>query len=203
MIRFFDIVFSSLGLILLSPFFLFISIAIKIESKGPIFYLQDRVGKNSKIFKLYKFRSMYKNSDRLGLITIGSNDNRITKVGRFIRKYKLDELPQLINVLNGSMSVVGPRPEVPKYVQLYSKSQLHVLSVRPGITDFASIYFKDENDILSSQNDPENYYIKRLIPQKIRLNKIYINNYNLKTYFLIIFRTLRSLIIKKYQFHIY
>ncbi len=198
MIRFFDILFSLLGLIILFPVFLLIAIAIKFESKGPIFYLQERVGKDSKVFKLYKFRSMYVNSDRLGLITIGSNDNRITRTGRFIRKFKLDELPQLINVLIGSMSIVGPRPEVLKYVNLYTENQTKVLSIKPGITDFASIYFKDENDILSTQNDPENYYIKRLIPQKIRLNKIYINNYNVKTYFLIIFRTLSSLIVKKY-----
>jgi lipopolysaccharide/colanic/teichoic acid biosynthesis glycosyltransferase len=196
MIRFFDILFSLLGLIIIFPFFLLIAIAIKVESKGPIFYLQERVGKDSKVFKLYKFRSMYVNSDRLGLITIGSNDNRITRTGRFIRKFKLDELPQLINVLIGSMSIVGPRPEVLNYVNLYTENQTKVLSIKPGITDFASIYFKNENDILSSQKNPEEYYIKKLIPQKIRLNMIYINNYNLKTYFHIIIKTIWSVFIR-------
>ncbi|MEJ5316229.1 MAG: sugar transferase [Tenuifilum sp.] len=192
MIRFFDILFSLIGLILLSPIFVIVAIAIKIDSKGPIFYRQQRIGKNGVKFSLLKFRSMFTESDKKGLITIGNNDSRITSIGRFIRKYKIDELPQLINVLNGSMSLVGPRPEVSKYVELYNDYQRKVLSIKPGITDFASIYFKNENEILESKKNPEEYYIKYLIPQKIRLNLIYIKNYNIKTYFLIIFKTIKS-----------
>ncbi|NMB65527.1 MAG: sugar transferase, partial [Spirochaetes bacterium] len=168
MIRFFDILFSLIGLILLSPIFVIVAIAIKIDSKGPIFYRQQRIGKNGVKFSLLKFRSMFTESDKKGLITIGNNDSRITSIGRFIRKYKIDELPQLINVLNGSMSLVGPRPEVSKYVELYNDYQRKVLSIKPGITDFASIYFKNENEILESKKNPEEYYIKYLIPQKIR-----------------------------------
>lgn len=192
MIRFFDILFSLIGLILLSPIFVIVAIAIKIDSKGPIFYRQQRIGKNGVKFSLLKFRSMFTESDKKGLITIGNNDSRITSIGRFIRKYKIDELPQLINVLNGSMSLVGPRPEVSIYVELYNDYQRKVLSIKPGITDFASIYFKNENEILESKKNPEEYYIKYLIPQKIRLNLIYIKNYNIKTYFLIIFKTIKS-----------
>lgn len=192
MIRFFDVLFSLIGLIVLLPLFIIIGIAIKIDSQGPILFQQQRVGKNSKRFTLLKFRSMYINSDKKGLITIGNNDNRVTRVGRFIRKYKLDELPQLINVLNGTMSFVGPRPEVNKYVALYNDYQRRVLSVKPGITDFASIYFRNENEILEGKSNPEEYYIKFLIPQKIRLNLLYINNYNVKTYFYIIYKTIKS-----------
>ena len=192
MIRFFDILFSLIGLVLLSPIFVIVAIAIKIDSKGPIFYRQQRIGKNGVKFSLLKFRSMFTESDKKGLITIGNNDSRITSIGRFIRKYKIDELPQLINVLNGSMSLVGPRPEVSKYVELYNDYRRKVLSIKPGITDFASIYFKNENEILESKKNPEEYYIKYLIPQKIRLNLIYIKNYNIKTYFLIIFKTIKS-----------
>lgn len=192
MIRFFDILFSLIGIIVLLPLFIIIGIAIKLDSKGPIIYRQQRVGKNGKSFSLLKFRSMYTDSDKKGLITIGAKDTRITRVGQFIRKYKLDELPQLINVLNGSMSIVGPRPEVNKYVDLYNDYQRRVLSVKPGITDFASIYFRNENEILENKSNPEDYYIKYLIPQKIRLNLVYIKNYNVKTYFLIILKTIKS-----------
>lgn len=192
MIRFFDILFSVIGLILLIPIFIIVGIAIKIDSKGPILYRQKRIGRNGIDFFLLKFRSMYTESDKKGLITIGNNDSRITRVGRFIRKYKIDELPQLLNVLNGSMSLVGPRPEVSKYVELYNNYQRRVLSIKPGITDFASIYFKNENEILNNKSNPEEYYIKYLVPQKIRLNLIYLNNYNVKTYFLIIFKTIKS-----------
>ncbi len=193
MIRVFDLLFSLFGLLLLIPIFLVIAIAVKISSKGPIFYKQERVGKLGKPFRLYKFRSMYINSDKKGLITVGNNDSRITPVGRFLRKYKLDELPQLINVLKGSMSIVGPRPEVSKYVVLYNDYQRRILSIKPGITDFASIYFRNENEILSNKSDPESYYINVLIPQKIRLNMIYILNYNFKVYFFVIFKTIKSI----------
>lgn len=195
MTRFFDILFSLIGLTVLCPLIILLSLAIKLESKGPVFFKQIRIGLNGKPFKLYKFRSMYENSERIGQITIGSNDKRITRVGRFIRKFKLDEFPQLFNVLKGDMSLVGPRPEVPKYVENYSDYQMKVLSVRPGITDYASIYFSNENDILAKKDNPEEYYVKFLIPQKIRLNMIYIKNHNILVYFKIIFTTIRKVFI--------
>ena len=194
MIRFFDILFSTVGLILFFPIFLIISICIKIETRGPILYKQDRVGKDGKIFKLYKFRSMFINSDKKGLITVGNNDARITKVGKFIRRYKLDELPQLINVLIGNMSIVGPRPEVEKYVFKYTVEQKKVLSVKPGITDYASIVYKNENRELSEQKNPELYYITHIIPKKIELNNIFIQEPTLINYFKIIFLTLKEII---------
>lgn len=194
MIRFFDILFSTVGLILFFPIFIIISICIKIETRGPILYKQDRVGKDGKIFKLYKFRSMFINSDKKGLITVGNNDVRITKVGKFIRRYKLDELPQLINVLIGTMSIVGPRPEVEKYVFKYTDEQKKVLSVKPGITDYASIVYKNENRELSEQKNPEQYYIMHIIPKKIELNNIFIQEPTLINYFKIIFLTLKEII---------
>jgi len=197
MIRFFDLFLSSIGLIFFSSIFIIVGIAIKLNSKGTIFYRQQRVGKNGVNFSLLKLRSMFAESDKIGLITIGNNDSRITRVGRFIRKYKIDELPQLFNVLNGSMSIVGPRPEVGKYVAMYNDYQRSVLSIKPGITDFASLYFRNENKILENKNNPEEYYIKFIITQKTRLNLIYINNYNLKTYFLIIFKTIKSIFFDK------
>lgn len=162
--------FSGFGLILLSPVFLVVSIWIKIDSSGPVFYRQVRVGKNGYDFKLLKFRSMRVGSDAKGLITIGGRDARITKVGYFIRKYKLDELPQLINVFVGNMSLVGPRPEVRKYVDLYTSEQRKVLSVKPGITDYASIEYVDENEILGKATDPEKIYIEQIMPDKIKYN---------------------------------
>jgi len=194
MIRFFDILFSTIGLILFFPIFIIISICIKIETRGPILYKQDRVGKDGKIFKLYKFRSMFINSDKKGLITVGNNDVRITKVGKFIRRYKLDELPQLINVLIGNMSIVGPRPEVEKYVLKYTDEQKKVLSVKPGITDYASIVYKNENHELSEQKNPEQYYIMHIIPKKIELNNIFIQEPTLINYFKIILLTLKEII---------
>jgi lipopolysaccharide/colanic/teichoic acid biosynthesis glycosyltransferase len=194
MIRFFDILFSLIGLILLSPIFVIVAIAIKIDSKGPIFYRQQRIGKNGVKFSLLKFRSMFTESDKKGLITIGNNDARITKVGKFIRRYKLDELPQLINVLIGNMSIVGPRPEVEKYVFKYTVEQKKVLSVKPGITDYASIVYKNENRELSEQKNPELYYITHIIPKKIELNNIFIQEPTLINYFKIIFLTLKEII---------
>lgn len=160
------------------------------SSKGPIFYKQTRVGKKLKDFSLYKFRTMHNGADKKGLLTVGGNDNRITKIGYFLRKYKLDELPQLINVLKGEMSIVGPRPEVRKYVNLYSEDQKRTLNVLPGITDHASIRFRNENDLLAMANNPEEFYIKELIPKKIELNSIFINNQTVKEYFIIIAKTI-------------
>ena len=168
--RLFDFFISLIGIIVLSPVFILLILAIKLSSKGGAFYKQVRVGQYNKDFGLLKFRSMYVNSDKLGLLTVGNQDQRITAIGSFIRKYKLDELPQLINVLYGQMSLVGPRPEVRKYVNLYTKEEYKVLDLLPGITDLASIKYRDENDILNHHGDPEKYYIEVIMPDKIRIN---------------------------------
>ena len=194
MIRFFDILLSSLGLILLSPVFLIIYIIIRSSSKGPGFYSQKRIGKHGRPFRLYKFRTMRIGSDKGRLITVGGKDSRITKAGFYIRKYKLDELPQLWNVLIGDMSLVGPRPEVERYVKLYTPSQRVVLSVKPGITDYASIAFSEENIILGQAKNPEKMYIQEIMPKKIEINLQYINNRNLKEYFKIIFLTFMKIL---------
>ena len=187
--RFFDIIISFIALILLLPIFFFIAIWIKCDSKGPIFYKQVRVGKDGVDFCLYKFRSMKVGADKRGFITIGGRDPRITRSGYFIRKYKLDELPQLLNVLIGDMSLVGPRPEVRRYVDLYTEEQRLVLSVRPGITDYASIEYIDENEILGKSLNPEKTYIEDIMPEKIRYNMKYIHKPTLFEYFKIIFLT--------------
>lgn len=194
MIRFFDILLSGLGLILFSPLFLILYIIIRFSSRGPGFYSQKRIGKHGKPFRLYKFRTMRTGSDHSRLITVGGKDSRITKAGYYIRKYKLDELPQLWNVFIGEMSLVGPRPEVEKYVRLYTPSQRVVLTVRPGITDYASIEFSDENVILGQAKNPEKMYIEQIMPRKIELNLKYINNMTLKEYFKIIFLTFTKII---------
>ena len=196
MIRFFDVSFSFVGIVFLSPIFLLLAIWIKIDSKGPIFYKQSRVGKDNKDFKLYKFRSMIMNADKKGLITVGGRDPRITRSGYFIRKYKLDELPQLINVLLGDMSLVGPRPEVRKYVDMYDKEQIRVLSIKPGITDYASIEYIDENEVLGKSDNPEKTYVEIIMPEKIRYNMKYINDKSLKHYFRIIFLTISKIVNK-------
>ncbi len=193
MIRFFDIFFSLLGLILLSPLFIVLALLIMLESKGGVFYRQSRVGKDGKEFRIFKFRSMRVGADAKGLLTVGSQDARITRVGRFIRAYKLDELPQLINVLMGDMSLVGPRPEVKKYVQLYTPEQRKVLRVKPGITDYASIEYHNENEILARAEDPEKTYIEQIMPHKIALNMKYINHPTLASYFNIIWLTLKRI----------
>lgn len=190
MIRTLDFLFSFLGLILLSPFFLLIALFIKISSPGPVLYKQSRIGLNGLEFSVYKFRTMRMNSDKLGLITVGGRDPRITPLGYYLRKCKLDELPQLLNVLTGEMSFVGPRPEVKKYVDLYTIDQKKVLSIRPGITDWASIYYRDENVILGRSSDPEKEYIEKVMPDKLKYNLVYIENYGPVEYFKIIFGTL-------------
>lgn len=188
--RLFDITASFFGIIILSPLLIFIGLWVGLSSKGGVFYKQIRVGRNNKDFKLYKFRSMRVNSDKQGLLTVGSKDSRITKAGYFIRKYKIDELPQLFNVLKGDMSFVGPRPEVRRYVDLYSKEQMKVLSVRPGITDPASIKYRNENDLLSSANNPEEYYIQYIMPDKLKINIDYINKRTFFKDIKIIFQTI-------------
>lgn len=177
--RIFDIIMSLIGIILLSPLFIIVSIAIKVTSPGNILFLQKRVGKNGEEFNIYKFRTMVSDAEKLGKqITVG-NDSRITKVGAFLRKFKIDELPQLFNVFNGDMSLVGPRPEVPKYVELYTKEQRKVLSIRPGITDMASLRYRDENDILGKVDNPEEYYINVIMQDKLKLNLEYIEKSNI------------------------
>jgi lipopolysaccharide/colanic/teichoic acid biosynthesis glycosyltransferase len=191
--RGFDIFFSGFGIVLLCPILIIVAISIKLESSGPIFYIQKRVGLKGVVFGLFKFRTMFVGSDKQGLLTVGARDTRITKVGYYLRKYKLDELPQLFNVFIGSMSLVGPRPEVPKYVELYTEKQREILSVKPGITDFASIHFSNENEILALSDDPELLYINRIMAQKIRLNKLYIRSKSIKLDFVIILMTLHKI----------
>ena len=194
MTRLFDILFSLVGLVILSPIFIVIYILIRVESKGGGFYSQERVGKNGTTFKLLKFRSMRTGADKQGLITVGGHDSRITRMGYFIRKYKIDELPQLLNVLKGDMSLVGPRPEVMKYVDMYTDEQRRVLDIKPGITDYASIEYSDENVILGQANDPDKVYVEQIMPDKIRLNMRYIENHNLMEYFKIIFLTIKKIV---------
>ena len=174
----------------LSPLLVLLYILIRIESKGGGIYAQKRIGLNGVPFKLYKFRTMVVGSDKSGLITVGKRDSRLTKIGYRIRKYKLDELPQLWNVFVGDMSFVGPRPEVEKYTRLYTEEQRKVLSVRPGITDWASIKYLDENVILGKAEDPDKVYVEQIMPDKIRYNMIWIKNRGIMDYFNIIFITI-------------
>ncbi|HVA99278.1 MAG TPA: sugar transferase [Bacteroidia bacterium] len=187
--RLFDIVFSLFGIILLVPIFLLIAVFIIFDSKGKIVYKQVRVGKNGKDFFVFKFRTMISNAEKKGLLTVGAKDSRITRVGFFLRKYKLDELPQLANVLIGDMSFVGPRPEVRKYVNMYNEEQLQVLSVRPGITDYASIQFANENELLGKVSNPEEVYVNEVMPEKLLLNLKYIREKNFFKDVKIIFKT--------------
>lgn len=192
--RAFDILCSLAGIIILSPVFFMIWVFIKLESKGPALFLQTRVGKNNIDFKLYKFRSMYMNAESKGQLTVGMRDPRITRIGYYLRKFKLDELPQLFNVLFGDMSLVGPRPEVRKYVNHYTPEQLQVLAVRPGMTDYASIRFMNENELLAKAAQPEQYYIDHIMPEKLILNLEYINSKNMFKDIGLIFKTLFKII---------
>lgn len=192
--RLFDIFASYFGLMFLFPFLFFIAILIVLDSKGGVFYRQVRVGKGNKDFRIFKFRTMRPDSDKAGLLTVGAKDNRITKIGVFLRKYKIDEFPQLLNVLIGDMSIVGPRPEVRKYVDMYNAEQLRVLEVRPGITDYASIEFSNENELLAKSDNPEQTYIQEVMPAKLKLNLKYISEAGLATDIKIIFRTLGKIV---------
>lgn len=194
--RLFDVIVSFLGLLLLSPLFIILAIWIKLDSKGPVFYTQVRVGRYNRDFKLFKFRSMRVGADKHGLITIGGHDPRVTRSGYVIRKYKLDELPQLINVLVGDMSLVGPRPEVRKYVELYNAEQLHVLDVRPGITDLASIRYRNENELLKQAADPDDYYVNVIMQDKLRINLEYVQHHSFIYDMRLIFMTLGAVIMK-------
>jgi lipopolysaccharide/colanic/teichoic acid biosynthesis glycosyltransferase len=188
--RMFDVFFALIGLIVLLPFLLIISLLIILTSGFPVFYLQKRVGRDNQDFHLFKFRTMRKDSDKKGLLTVGGRDPRITGIGYYLRKYKLDELPQLLNVLFGSMSFVGPRPEVRKYVDLYNNEQKQVLKLKPGITDYASLEYFSENELLAKSNDPETTYIQEIMPAKLELNKKYISEAGVGTDMKIILRTI-------------
>lgn len=173
--RLFDIVASACGLILLSPLFFIVSVWIKLDSIGPVFYRQVRVGRYNKDFKIFKFRTMRVGADKGSLVTIGGRDPRVTRIGYYLRKFKIDELPQLINVFIGDMSLVGPRPEVRHYVNYWTSEQLHVLDVRPGITDPASIKFRNENELMESAEDPESFYINVIMQEKLKLYLEYVH----------------------------
>lgn len=190
MTRLLDILFSFLGILLLSPLLILIYLLIVLGSRGGGFYTQERIGKGGKPFRLYKFRSMRQGSDRNGLLTVGARDGRITAVGYFIRKYKMDELPQLFNVLLGDMSLVGPRPEVRKYVDMYTPEQRKVLSVRPGITDYASIEYANENELLGGAENPDEVYVRQILPDKIAYNMKYIAHPTIGEYLKIIYLTI-------------
>lgn len=192
--RLFDIIASGIGLIILSPLFLIIAIWIKLDSKGPVFYRQVRVGLHNKDFRIFKFRSMRVGSDKGSLVTIGGRDPRVTRSGYYIRKFKLDELPQLINVFVGDMSLVGPRPEVRHYVDYWTEEQMHVLDVRPGITDPASIKFRNENELMEQAKDPENYYINVIMQEKLKLYLEYVKHHSFWGDIKLIFQTFAVII---------
>ncbi|MFY0714360.1 sugar transferase [Seonamhaeicola sp. NFXS20] len=176
--RGFDVVFSIIGLIALFPILLLTSILIKLDSKGPVLFIQGRVGKNNKDFNIYKFRTMRVSSEKKGLLTIGNKDTRVTKIGYFLRRYKIDEFPQLINILKGDMSFVGPRPELRHYVNFYSEDDMKIFCVRPGITGLASLKYRNEVELLKAADDPEHFFIHTIIPDKLRYNKMYIEKQN-------------------------
>jgi lipopolysaccharide/colanic/teichoic acid biosynthesis glycosyltransferase len=192
--RIFDIFFSFIGLIVLLIPFLLIAFLISIDSKGGVFYKQTRVGKDGIDFKLFKFRSMRIDADKSGLLTVGGTDSRITRIGYTVRKYKIDELPQLINVLVGEMSLVGPRPEVRRYVDMYTPAQRQVLALKPGITDYASIEYSNENELLGNAENPEDVYINEIMPAKLHLNLKYIAEQGVLTDLKIIVNTIKKIV---------
>ena len=191
--RLFDIVASGFGLIVLSPLFLILAVWIKLDSPGPVFYRQVRVGRDNRDFRIFKFRSMRVGADKGSLVTIGGHDPRVTRSGYIIRKLKLDELPQLINVFVGDMSLVGPRPEVRHYVDYWTPEQMRVLSVRPGITDPASIKFRNENELMEKAEDPEKYYIEVIMQEKLRLYLEYVDNHSFFGDIGLIFKTFKAI----------
>ena len=195
--RLFDILASGCGLLVLSPIFIIVAIWIKLDSPGPVFYRQIRVGRHNKDFRIFKFRSMRVGSDKGSLVTIGGRDPRVTRSGYFIRKFKIDELPQLINVFTGDMSLVGPRPEVRHYVNYWTPEQMRVLDVRPGITDPASIRFRNENELLEKAQDPERYYIDVIMQEKIKLYLEYVEKYSFWYDIKLIFQTFKVIITER------
>ena len=190
----FDITSALIVITIGFPFFIIISILIALDSKGGIFFIQQRVGKDNKDFELFKFRTMRSNSEKAGQITVGGKDPRITKIGYLLRKFKLDEFPQLLNVIKGDMSIIGPRPEVRRYVDMYSKEQLKVLSVRPGLSDFASIEYINENELLGKSDNPEKTYIGEIMPAKLQLNLKYIEQKSFGTDIKLIFKTIGKIL---------
>lgn len=195
--RVFDVLAGLFFLAITAPLLCLIALIVKADSKGPVFYRQERTGRYGKIFRIFKFRTMHPDSDRKGLLTVGGRDPRITRAGYLLRRYKLDELPQFINVLNGDMSIVGPRPEVKRYTDLYSETQRQVLEVRPGITDYASLQYFDENELLAKAADPEEVYVKEVMPAKLELNLKYIREAGLRTDLRIIFQTAARIIFRR------
>ncbi len=187
--RGFDIIFAFILLVLLTPILILIGILIKIDSKGPILFKQLRVGKNNRDFTIFKFRSMFSDSKEQNLLTLGDNDTRITKTGYYLRKYKLDELPQLFNVFIGDMSFVGPRPELRYFVNSYSNNDLVVLKVKPGITGLASLKYRHEAELLKSAKNPQEFYINSILPDKLKINKEYVENRSLWLDFKILLQT--------------
>lgn len=198
--RLFDVFWASLGLIMLLPLFVVVAVLIKLEDGGPVFFRQERIGLKGKKFKIWKFRTMIVDAEKRGTKITVNNDPRITKIGRFLRKYKIDELPQLINVVKGEMSLVGPRPEVEKFVKLYSEEQKKVLDFVPGITDPASLAFRNENELLSIEKDPEKFYIEEIMPVKIKMNLEYLKKANLWTDFIVIIKTIFAPILDRINF---
>jgi len=194
--RIFDFIASLIGLILLSPFLVIIGVLVKISDKGPVFYRSKRVGQNFKPFYLLKFRTMVVNAEELGPSITKGGDQRITKIGKFLRKTKLDELPQLWNVIKGELSLVGPRPEVEKYISFYKDDYKEILKIKPGITDYAAIKFRNEEEILAKFEDVEKAYIENVLPAKIKLYKTYLGEIGFLTDLKIIFKTLWGITFK-------
>lgn len=194
--RIFDIVVSFLILVLLSPLFLLLALAIKLDSKGPVFFRQIRVGRYNKDFKIFKFRTMVQNADKIGLQLTTGDDPRITRIGKLIRKCRLDEFSQLLNVLSGTMSLVGPRPEVRKYVDAYAPEYMATLLIRPGITATSSIAFKDEDELLNAGGDPEKIYIEKILPTKMELNLEYMRHISVFSDIKIMFQTVAAVLKK-------
>lgn len=194
--RGFDFIFALLGLVILFPLLLIIAIIIKLDSKGPVLFIQERVGQHNIEFNIYKFRTMYVKSQKKGLLTIGDNDSRVTKIGYFLRKYKIDEFPQLINIIKGDMSFVGPRPELRYYVDFYKPKDLVIFKIKPGITGLASLAYRNEVELLKKAKDPEKYFIETIIPDKLRYNKMYLKKRNflfdLKLIFITLFKVINK-----------
>lgn len=194
--RIFDLVLSCIGLLCLAPILIIIAVLIKLDSKGPVLFIQNRVGKNNVDFNIYKFRTMRMASQTKGLLTLGNNDSRVTKIGYFLRRYKIDEFPQLINILKGDMSFVGPRPELRYYVNFYNEDDMKIFQVRPGITGLASLKYRNEVELLKAAENPEEFFIKTIIPDKLRYNKMYIEKRNFFFDLKLIFMTVVKVITK-------
>ncbi|GAA3641712.1 sugar transferase [Flavivirga jejuensis] len=192
--RSFDVILSVIGLFVLAPFLILIAVLIKLDSKGPVLFVQGRVGRNNIDFNIFKFRTMHVLSQKKGLLTLGNNDSRITKVGYLLRRYKIDEFPQLINILKGDMSFVGPRPELRYYVNFYNEDDMRIFSVRPGITGLASLKYRNEVELLKAAKNPEDFFINTIIPDKLKYNKEYIRKrhffFDLKLIFITIIKVI-------------